>query len=154
MFLTRLVKFHTSDHFRSIMRKNNFFMFKNFNESLYIYGDMEYGDVDKWEIAREDVVLQRSLKSGTFAELSIATLRSSNREVVAKMLKGLFRKIRVLKSVLLNMLHERALFECTQISKKIVLRHVLNDFISRPHKYALILTCLTFIHLCFRWVYY
>jgi len=49
---------------------------------------MDYGDVDKWEIPRDDVILQRSLKSGSFADISIATIRPSNKEVVAKMLKG------------------------------------------------------------------
>lgn len=66
---------------------------------------MEYADVEKWEMDREDVIVQRSLKSGTFAELSIAFLRLSNREVVVKKLKGLFIKVIKMKLVLSNMLN-------------------------------------------------
>lgn len=66
---------------------------------------MEYADVEKWEMGREDVIVQRSLKSGTFAELSIAFLRLSNREVVVKKLKGLFIKVIKMKLVLSNMLN-------------------------------------------------
>jgi len=53
-----------------------------------MYGDMDYDNTDKWQITRNDVILQATLKSGSFADIKLATMRSSNKEVVAKLLKS------------------------------------------------------------------
>lgn len=56
-------------------------------DSLYMYGEMDFKDLQSWQFARDDVALQSLLKSGNFADIYLATLRPSNTTVVAKTLK-------------------------------------------------------------------
>ena len=52
-----------------------------------MYGDMDYDNTDSWQIERDDIILQATLKSGSFADIKLATMRSSNKKMVAKLLK-------------------------------------------------------------------
>lgn len=61
-------------------------------DSLYMYGEMDFNDIQSWQVSRDNVVLQSVLKSGTFADIYMATIRSSNTTVVAKTLKNGYSK--------------------------------------------------------------
>lgn len=60
-------------------------------DSLYVNGEIEdFKDIQKWHLDRDDVVLDSLLKSGSFADIYLAILRSTNEKVVAKTLKQNF----------------------------------------------------------------
>jgi hypothetical protein len=54
-----------------------------------MYGEMDFKDIQNWQLDRDDVVLDSLLKSGSFADIYLAKLRSTNETVVAKTLKRL-----------------------------------------------------------------
>ena len=62
-------------------------LFQSHANSIYMYGDMDYDNTDSWQIERDDIILQATLKSGSFADIKLATMRSTNKKVVAKLLK-------------------------------------------------------------------
>ncbi|XP_053373171.1 uncharacterized protein LOC128546533 [Mercenaria mercenaria] len=68
--------------------RNNDYVTGNSNaESLYMYGEMDFKDIQNWQMGRDDVIFERLLKSGNFADIYHAKLRSTNTTVVAKTLK-------------------------------------------------------------------
>ncbi|WAR10657.1 FGFR1-like protein [Mya arenaria] len=65
---------------------------RSYSNSMYIYGDKDFSDLDSWQLARDDVSLQSIMKSGSFADIYTATIASNNNTVVAKVLKQGFTK--------------------------------------------------------------
>ncbi|XP_052812776.1 uncharacterized protein LOC128240261 isoform X2 [Mya arenaria] len=59
---------------------------------MYIYGDMDFSDLDSWQLARIDVSLQSIMKSGSFADIYTATIANNGNTAVAKVLKKGFTK--------------------------------------------------------------
>lgn len=53
-----------------------------------MYGEMDFKDIQSQHLGRDDVVLQSLLISGSFADIYLATLRTTNETVVAKVLKS------------------------------------------------------------------
>ncbi|XP_052280020.1 uncharacterized protein LOC127877806 [Dreissena polymorpha] len=60
---------------------------RSYNNSRYIYGDMDFADVDSWKLTRNDIVLASLLKSGSFADIYLASVRKRGNQMVAKILK-------------------------------------------------------------------
>ncbi|XP_053373157.1 uncharacterized protein LOC123531756 [Mercenaria mercenaria] len=56
-------------------------------ESLYMYGEMNFNDIQAWQLNRDNIVLESLLTSGHFADIFLATLRTSKENVIAKALK-------------------------------------------------------------------
>ncbi|XP_052814816.1 uncharacterized protein LOC128241772 [Mya arenaria] len=65
---------------------------RSHDNSMYIYGDMDYADVDSWQLARNDVSLQSIIKSGTFADIYTASIANNCNTVIAKVLKSEYSK--------------------------------------------------------------
>ncbi|XP_053391930.1 uncharacterized protein LOC123531686 [Mercenaria mercenaria] len=56
-------------------------------ESLYMYGEMDFKDIQSWQLNRDNIVLESLLTSGNYADIFLANLRTSKETVVAKTLK-------------------------------------------------------------------
>ncbi|XP_053373169.1 uncharacterized protein LOC123532025 [Mercenaria mercenaria] len=72
---------------RSRARNNDYATGNSNAESLYMYGEMDFKDIQNWQMGRDDVIFESLLKSGNFADIYNAKLRSTNTTVVAKTLK-------------------------------------------------------------------
>ncbi|XP_052782551.1 uncharacterized protein LOC128218858 [Mya arenaria] len=60
---------------------------KSYSNSMYVYGDMEFSDVDTWKLDRDHVSLQSLLTSGSFADIFKATIKGKDSPAVAKILR-------------------------------------------------------------------
>ncbi|XP_052812774.1 uncharacterized protein LOC128240260 isoform X2 [Mya arenaria] len=83
-----------SVRYRRSMAGNDFFgkNSRSYTNSMYIYGDMDFADLDSWQLARADVSLQSIMKSGSFADIYTASIANNGNTVVAKVLKQGFTK--------------------------------------------------------------
>ncbi|XP_052278483.1 LOW QUALITY PROTEIN: uncharacterized protein LOC127876968 [Dreissena polymorpha] len=63
---------------------------RSFTNSMYMYGDMDFADMDSWQLARDNVVLESLLTSGTFADIYLASVKNCGSKMVAKTLKQSF----------------------------------------------------------------
>jgi hypothetical protein len=71
-----------------LFQSNLIDLFQSNPESLYMYGEMDFKDIDKWQFSRDDIVLESLLTSGHFADIFLATVRTTGEYVVAKTLKS------------------------------------------------------------------
>ncbi|XP_052278482.1 uncharacterized protein LOC127876967 isoform X2 [Dreissena polymorpha] len=60
---------------------------RSYSNSMYIYGDMDFKDVDSWQLSRNDVVLESLLASGSFADIYLASVQNRRNQMIAKTLK-------------------------------------------------------------------
>ncbi|XP_053373176.1 fibroblast growth factor receptor-like isoform X2 [Mercenaria mercenaria] len=68
--------------------RNNDYVTRNIStDSLYMYEEVDFKDIQNWHLERDDVIFESLLKSGNFADIYLAKLRSSNTTAVAKTLK-------------------------------------------------------------------
>ncbi|XP_060604010.1 fibroblast growth factor receptor 2-like [Ruditapes philippinarum] len=56
-------------------------------DSLYMYGEMDFTDIENWEFKRADVIFESLITSGHFADIYLATNQKTGSTVVAKTLK-------------------------------------------------------------------